>query len=273
MPKELTSGTRLDQFRAKISRRPEAVRILTEGDSWFAFPLPSRPNIPDHLITAFAGKAAWLRLESIGDEVVEMLVGDQRNRLRKLLADEDLNFEALLFSGGGNDLVGENLAPLLNDFRPGMEWRDCINLPAFWRRLGQLEDAYLTLIELRDELRPQCKLFVHAYDFAVPDGRPVRVKFLFEILTLGPWMRPAFERRGIRDAVMQRQVIRYLLEQFGELMAKLDQTEFDNVIYVRTQGTLADGDWGDELHPTRAGFAKLAGKFQAALEKEFPDRL
>ena len=87
-PKELTSGTRLGQFRNKLKQHPGAVRILTEGDSWLAFPLPSRPNIPDNLITAFGNRAAWLRLESIGDEVVEMLVGDQRNRLRKLLAQQ-----------------------------------------------------------------------------------------------------------------------------------------------------------------------------------------
>ena len=71
MPKELTGGTPLSRFKQKIQRLPGALRIMTEGDSWFAFPLPSRPNIPDNLITTFAEKAAWLRLEGNGDEAVE----------------------------------------------------------------------------------------------------------------------------------------------------------------------------------------------------------
>ncbi len=268
MSKELTGGTPLSRFKQKIKRLPGALRILTEGDSWFAFPLPSRPNIPDNLITTFGEKAAWLRLEGNGDEAVEMLKGEQRNRLRALLADNSLGIEALLFSGGGNDIVGDDLLPLLKDFVPGADWRSCIDQERFLRRMDQIEAAYEELVDLRDDHRPSCVIFTHAYDLAIPSGKAIRLPGV----KAGPWMQPYLAQRKIEDAVMQRQIIRYMLEQFGELMSKLEKRH-QGVVYVRTQGTLADTQWGDELHPTAAGFAKLAGLFASALRARFPDRL
>ena len=268
MPKELTGGTPLSRFKQKIKRLPGALRILTEGDSWFAFPLPSRPNIPDNLITTFGEKAAWLRLEGNGDEAVEILKGDQRNYLRGLLADDALGIEALLFSGGGNDIVGEDLLPLLKDFVPGADWRSCIDQERFLRRMDQIEAAYEELVDLRDDHRPDCVIFTHAYDFAIPSGKAIKLPGL----KVGPWMRPYLQQRGIGDPVMQRRIIRYMLEQFGELMSKLEKRHH-GIVYVRTQGTLADNQWGDELHPTAAGFTRIAKLFETALTARFPGRL
>ena len=268
MPKELTGGTPLSRFKRKIQRLPGALRILTEGDSWFAFPLPSRPNIPDNLITTFADKAAWLRLEGNGDEAVEILKGEQRNRLRRLLVDDGLGFEALLFSGGGNDIVGEDLLPLLKDFVPGADWRSCIDQERFLRRMDQIEAAYEELVDLRDDHRPGCVIFTHAYDLAIPTGKAIKLPGL----KVGPWMQPYLSQRGIDDPAMQRQIIRYMLEQFGELMSKLEKRHH-GIVYVRTQGTLDGTQWGDELHPTAAGFTQLAKLFATALIARFPGRL
>ncbi len=268
MTRELTGGTPLSRFKKKIERLPEALRILTEGDSWFAFPLPSRPNIPDNLIRTFAEKAAWLRLEGNGDEAVEILKGEQRNRLRRLLADDALGFEALLFSGGGNDIVGEDLLPLLKDFVPGADWRSCIDQERLLLRMGQIEAAYEELVDLRDDHRPGCVIFTHAYDLAIPTGKAIRLPGV----KIGPWMQPYLLQRGIDDPAMQRQIIGYMLEQFGELMSKLEKRHAD-IVYVRTQRTLDDTEWGDELHPTTGGFTKLAKLFEAAMTAKFPGRL
>lgn len=244
------------------------MRILTEGDSWFAFPLPSRPDILDNLITTFAEKAAWLRLEGNGDEAVEILKGEQRNRLRRLLADDALGSEALLFSGGGNDIVGEDLLPLLKDFVPGADWRSCIDQERFLRRMDQIEAAYEELVDLRDDHRPGCVIFIHAYDLAIPTGKAIKLPGL----KVGPWMQPYLSQRGIVAPAMQRQIIRSMLEQLGELMSKLEKRHH-GIVHVRIQGILDDIQWGDELHPTAVGSTQLAGLFATALTAQFPGRL
>jgi hypothetical protein len=42
------------------------------------------------------------------------------------------------------------------------------------------------------------------------------------------------------------------------------------VVIVPTQGTLAESEWNDELHPSRRGFEKIAAKFRTELKKQFP---
>jgi hypothetical protein len=48
------------------------------------------------------------------------------------------------------------------------------------------------------------------------------------------------------------------------------QAQNRNIVYIETQGTLKDDEWGDELHPTTAGFKRVAAKFQNALRAKFP---
>lgn len=61
----------------------------------------------------------------------------------------------------------------------------------------------------------------------------------------------------------------YMLKRLDELMQKLEQ-QHDRVVYVRTQSTLTDTEWDDEMHPTSKGFQKLAALFQDALLRAFP---
>ena len=61
---------------------------------------------------------ATLRLEHTGDEVLDILKpsGEQFKKLGKYL--KKYPFDALLFSGGGNDIVDENLPAFLNQAKP-----------------------------------------------------------------------------------------------------------------------------------------------------------
>lgn len=87
-------------------------------------------------------------------------------------------------------------------------------------------------------------------------------------IKVGPWMRPNLEAKGITDGEDQRQIIHWLLGRFHELLAAIAQQA--DVTLVPTVGTLAKSDWNDELHPTRKGFEKIAGKFRTELKKQFP---
>ena len=83
-------------------------------------------------------------------------------------------------------------------------------------------------------------------------------------------MKPHLERKGITDANDQRQIIWFLLDRFAQMLQKLEQT-YQRFYHVRTQGTLGEDEWGDEIHPTKGGFEKIATKIQAAVCEEFPN--
>jgi hypothetical protein len=63
MARTPSSKTPFEAYIDKLNAAPGRVGILTEGDSWFALPLPGRPNVVDVLIRQLGSKAAWLRLE------------------------------------------------------------------------------------------------------------------------------------------------------------------------------------------------------------------
>ncbi len=250
-------------------KRQGAVAILVEGDSWFAFPALLRQSLIQHLITAYGDKAAWFQLQSNGDEAREMMCGEQYAEfleLQRRLRAADVAVDAILFSGGGNDIVGSSLLPLLNQYCAGMDYMDCINHPRFEARLTAIQLAYEELAHVRDDYQPQAWIFTHAYDYAIVSGRPVH----FLCFAIGPWIKQYMEKeKGIVAGRLQQKIIDHMLSQFDDLQTALEQTH-ERWVYVRTQGTLTRNDWGDELHPTKAGFAKLAAKFEAALETKLP---
>ena len=94
-------------FVPSIRNHPDWPVIISEGDSWFSFPLHA--NTIDHLDEMANRKISLLRLESNGDELLEIFGSKQKTKLRRYL--ERYPVEALLFSGGGNDIVGADLLP------------------------------------------------------------------------------------------------------------------------------------------------------------------
>jgi hypothetical protein len=261
---ELQFGA-IRRFRQKLKKSPGLVPFLSSGDSWFAFPTLLRTNIIDALSELNEGRAAWLRLESNGHEMRELLAGKEYQHLRLALSDPSLKFAGILFSGGGNDLIGPSLVSLINPYEAGMTWMNCINLVRFERRLQEIENAYQDLLDLRDDYQPQAYLFTHAYDFPIPGDKPIHIG----PIRVGPWMQPYLASRGIKNLSHQREIMTFMLKRLDELMQKLEG-QHERVVHIRTQSTLTDAEWDDELHPTTHGFRKIAERFQVALVKKFP---
>lgn len=262
---QVHTKSRFQEYLDKLAADPGKVGILSEGDSWFALPLPSRPNIVDVLIKKFSGHAAWYRLEASGDESRVMLAGAQWEKVCKTLARPRARFDVILFSGGGNDIVGRCLLPLLRQRENWMTWRDCINERRLQNRLNQIEGAYHELLALRDDYQPNAWVFAHDYDRAIPGDKPIRLG----PFKVGPWMKPHLESKGITNRQDQRQIVWFMLDRFSQLLQKLEQS-YPRFHHVRTQGTLTENEWGDEIHPTKTGFEKIAVRIQAALCEEFP---
>lgn len=261
-----------EAFRMNMQRNPKAVRLFFEGDSWFDFPEILRTNIVEVLQKRYErpgaelDKVIVLDSSNVGDEAREILCGRQYADLMTVMGGERLAFDAILFSGGGNDLVANNMGPMLKPYKQGMSWEDCINLPRFTRRLKQIELAYADLADLRDDLQPNAWILTHSYDFAVPSGAGVKIFGL--TVKKSDWIQLQMKNKGIPDA-HQQAIVTQMLERFDDMLLQFEQTRA-RWRHVRTQGTLTKNDWGDEMHPTKAGFAKIADKFAVQLEDIFP---
>lgn len=267
-PRTTNRRTKHGIFAESVAKYPERLVILSEGDSWFSYPLVR--NLADHV--EMMGDFSMLRLETIGDEAREILAagGAQYRKICYYL--KRYPFELLMFSGGGNDIVGEHMPKWLRaDVPAGSPWNAYLHVQALDARLDEIVAAYARLVSARDELRPGCRIVTHTYDYAVPDGRPARA--VLGLVTIGPWIRPYLDAAGLTDPAGQQALSNAMLDRYAERMLALAQS-VDDFHVVDTRGTLpADRvHWNDEIHPTGTGFRELAEKWREVLRALFPRR-
>jgi hypothetical protein len=247
----------------------QPLNLFADGDSWFDYPLPptNRNDVIRSIGKHGTPQPLILNLAHYGDEARDDLGVKQRLRIIKNLTDpENGVFDAILFSGGGNDTVGNQFCLWLHDYAPGMTPSQGINVPRLGAVLGVVRSAYEDLISIRDAKAPQCPLFIHAYDFAIPNNKGICHN------TIGPWLKPSLDLRGWTDPAAARQVVKEFLLQFRNTLVQIAAAH-KNVILVETQGTLLPNEWANELHPTPEGFDKITAKFLEALQKVFPGRI
>ena len=244
--------------------------LVAEGDSWFDYPLNDVLGILEddygYDVESVAHK---------GDCVEDMAyAGGQfeefARRLEKLLRQGRVP-DAILLSGGGNDIAGDEFAILLNHAASGLPplnadvVRGVIDV--------RLRDAFAFLVSGLTELarryldRP-IPILVHGYDYPIPDGRG----FLGGFGPLpGPWLQPGFHRKGYADRTANMGVLRDLIDPFNAMLEQVTRTTaFGHVHYVDLRRTLASDagykkDWANELHPTGRGFEAVTAKIAKAL--------
>ncbi len=247
--------------------------ILTEGDSWFSFPLHS--NTIDHLRRL--GRFNVLRLEKGGDHLLRMLDDKPLRKLGKHLgrtyyrrSGKAYRAQALLMSGGGNDLLGNDLVRYLRTNPQGSVPTDFLRVQRVRAKLTQLKIAYEELCDLRDDKNPECTIYVHGYDYAIPADNPIQI--LWGLKKIGPWMHKAMT--GQYDPAItvppshRTGVARWLVDEFNTMLASIQRQRF---IHVVTPGTLEENQWNDEIHPRSSGFKAIARQFEAALRSQFPE--
>ena len=98
-----------EKFRDLKRTYRELKTILAEGDSWFAYPpkyivFGAANNVVDCLKKDYREAFLIDDIASNGDEAVAMLSGDSKMELLRRISED--KFDILLFSGGGNDIVG-----------------------------------------------------------------------------------------------------------------------------------------------------------------------
>jgi hypothetical protein len=262
--------------RAPKRRAPAAaaagiqpLQVFAEGDSWFEYPVPM---FGGGIIKRLQSKLGVpiLNLAKAGDEVRFILGVEERKLLEKQLRDgcpAGGAWDVLLFSGGGNDIVGDPMALWIDDYKPSLPAAKLINQPRFDAAMAIVKAGYEDLIGMRDSLSPSTHLVFHAYDFALPDGRGV-CKF-------GPWLKPTFSYRKFPNTnAVAFEVVKAMLKQFAAMLSSL-QASHSEVSFVNGQGTLnpVTSSWHNELHPSKNGFEQFADLFHKKLKALFPTRV
>ena len=271
--REIAIRAKIHQRRiATLRTEPAANRplvFLAYGDSWFDYPLiDNGPFLSDtdvihHLRQMGSVNPLIVNMSHHGDSTVDEMSLPKQQRVIATLQDST-NWldtgkpDAILFSGGGNDIAGEQFLIYLQTKTRATG--NGLAVDRFERMLDGVEASYLDLFAFRDEHAPGVPIFGHCYDFGIPDGR--------HPICAGPWISPSLKFAGYNVAE-GRMIVRDCLERFKARLNALATVPANNYTLVDTQGTLTDDEWANELHPKDDGFGKIADRFLTALRLKF----
>lgn len=253
------------QFDDTRRDHPSWPCVLAEGDSWFAHPIEW--NILFHL--SAMGGYAIRRLASIGDELRDMVreaPGHEPEFIRQL--QRPVPWEILLFSGGGNDLLGDPLPDLLRHrSEVARGWRGLIRDEAVEAAIEAIRRAWLRVIFRTAQIRPGLPIVVHGYDYPFPRPRGATI-FWGRITVTGPWMHPVMVgEKGITDPDERYKIVGELVDRLNQMLQRL-AAEHRTFHHVDLRETLpSESQWDDEIHPRSAGFKKMAAKFAKAMDR------
>lgn len=262
-----------------------AWHLLAEGDSWFTI-----AAIPSSNLLYELRLARWTQILNLaypGDTLRHLSTLAGNADLRRFVARRNFNvrWDALVLSGGGNDLI-DSAPRLLRRAPPaGADAADpqsYLDDAAIGPFLAGLQRDFARIAALRDEpesLSRGCPVFLHTYDYPTPRNEPAR--FLGAVRIAGPWLYRIFDGSGIALPLQQR-ICDALFDRFAEALLALDGARAGNGValpgfhVVDTRHTLvmanpvdigASNDWLNEIHPTLGGYRKIAARLQSRINE------
>ncbi|MCW5621502.1 MAG: SGNH/GDSL hydrolase family protein [Burkholderiales bacterium] len=255
-----------------------ALKVLAEGDSWFTVGSIPGSNLLFHVEAK--RPTALVSIAKPGDTIVRMGDPDRMRQLSRLIANPRFSYawDAILISGGGNDLIDSAPNLLIHPATPSNDPGDYVDSVALKLFISTIHAAYANIVQVRDSGTSKSRgkpIYLHTYDYPTPRNSPTR--FLGAGI-LGPWLYPAFLLEGI-PVNMWIAVSDYLLNRLAEALLALDTRSgsdpLPEVFVIDTRNTLtrarlgtpsSDGDWANEIHPNTAGYRKLGRKVTAAMQ-------
>jgi len=289
----VAAGLGNGRILAKIAEHGDAgrVKLLAQGDSWFAFPFPilgGSRNIIDAISTR--RRTVAIDLSAFGDTAEAMAQGERFAQYRTILAggggEPPIPVAAILLSAGGNDLIdriGDLVGLVTRQVKreaagaaaSGVQRRAHARVLAALKGEGarQIFDDVLahlrTLIDARDG-GPSRKspVILHGYCHVTPRDAPA-MSFPIRV---GPWIWKTLTPLGYTQAQQQRIAAAVIDELNLRLAALHDERRGIHVLDLRTlqaDGTLPVASpkdleptayWHDEIHLNTAGWNALAAR-------------
>ncbi|MDO8283249.1 MAG: SGNH/GDSL hydrolase family protein [Thermodesulfovibrionia bacterium] len=240
--------------------------IVAEGDSWF-FYLPGTDVIDclesdySYSINSYA---------KAGDTLENMIYGTNINRQFERISPSinivlsalgEIKPKIFLFSGGGNDIAGDEFESYLNHKDSGLPG---VRVGFMIEMINVVFRKYFVdLIAKVAAVSPNTHIVVHGYGHTAPTGESVDfLGFTFA----GPWLRPALARKGIFDHVEQRKAVFTLIDKYNEMLGDLAHTH-NKFHHVDLRDMLdPDKDWVNELHLRNSAYARVATRIHDAIK-------
>jgi len=264
----LVQGFALPSFFGKAET---AGILMAEGDSWFDYPMHDVLKLLEdnhgYDVESVAHKGDPIEVMAYGDHQL----GDFTRSIEKVLRRGYMP-KAILLSGGGNDIAGDEFGMLLNHAASAIAG---LNKKIVEGVIDErIRTAYVFIISavtgVCERLTgKKIPIIVHGYDYPIPDGRG----FLGGWGPLpGPWLEPGFREKGFEELDKRFALTMDLIDHFNKMLSEVVALQgCEHVKYIDLRNTLSNGKdykkwWGNELHPTGDGFGKVTDKFAAVLE-------
>ena len=262
-------------------------KYLAQGDSWFSIghmPPWSTTNVLQQMVLSRSAVAVncahpGMELSHMADTSTEpaflnLLNGSGNPRLA-------WKWDAILMSGGGNDLIDAAQADPQADLDARLllrsdEWpanggvERYLSQPGWQTFCDHLDLVLFNLLEERDRnVNLGAPLLLHTYDHVTVRNAPAGPG-------LGPWLYKAMNDIYCIPSTDWDALSDELIGMLQTLMRSLGQKyAARNVIVVDTVGTLTradpgtsgvSGDWENEIHPTPHGYSLLAQIWRGTMD-------
>jgi len=253
--------------------------LLAVGDSWFDYPI-------EDVLTKLDDNYGY-NIESAahrGDRIETMVshVGqlDKFARCLDKVIALGATPKAILVSGGGDDIAGDEFGMLINNIDLNIgTWNEQTVAGVIETRVAAAYRMMFVSLNAicQNDAHRTFPILVHGYDYPVPDGRGFLGGWG---LLPGPWLKPGFDEKLYLDIVVTTQMMVVLIDRFNNMLQNLVQEPgLGEVHYIDLRRTLPNSAdsyknwWANELHPTGGeligggsdGFGAVAAKFQAVL--------
>jgi lysophospholipase L1-like esterase len=251
-------------------------RILAEGDSWF-----SMGGIPtSNLLFSmkFRGFTIIVNCASPGDTIRKIGTIARNPNLKKAMSRRfGYAWDAILLSGGGNDLI-DDVPGIIRTFTGRRnDPADYCDQDALAKTMQSVEQGYRRIIGLRDAAGSSCQgkpAITHTYDWMTPRNAPAR---FFPFTISGPWIYPVLVKAGypeqewntLSDYLVDtlRSTIKGLTRGTNRLPAFYVVDTQDTITPAALGETGESGDWMNEIHPNHDGYKALAGKISTRVRR------
>jgi hypothetical protein len=287
---DLEAGGKRSIIESRLASGDKRAVLLMQGDSWFEYPVFIK-DISDQLIDKYNAYS----FSAAGDLLERMVSRKQYLEAYTRLAHIGRRPKAILLSGGGNDLVGDNFKALLK--KPtgtAKKPLDFVNSAQVDKVMKTLSSHYQTIIEDLQAAAQRIKaknnafdqrldILVHTYDYALPIAQDVG----FDVPPVDGWTGKPMRDIGLTAPADQMVVIKHLIDRFHAtltaLAASINGSASPTKIWVVdnrgavkgvsarqtgffTWSSPSKAGWNDELHPNDLGFKEVVARFETVLK-------
>lgn len=257
-------------FNTAISSGVRKPVLVSEGDSWFQFPLLI-DDVIDHLGIDYL---IW-SLDAAGD-TADNMINLNPEYMPNLEAQKRNHVKGYMFSGAGNDILGEDangnpvIWKLLKQHIPGKDAAWHVDMAALNSVLADLETDYRKMVRTirSDPDFRHLPIFIHGYDYAIPAGFPGDMRRPTWEVPHDKWLGGPMRQKGIADPALQRGIMRVLVDHLYDMLESVaGDSVSTRVFLIDARKALLDGDWADEIHGTSFGFGKVAARFEHVISR------